>query len=75
MRSLASRRKFFQQTFGLAAGSVLFRNLGSIGRGPDRALSTPLIITSHQNETGRRAVEIGWEILASGGRAIDAVAA
>jgi N4-(beta-N-acetylglucosaminyl)-L-asparaginase len=34
---------------------------------------TPLIVTSHSNETGRRAMEIGWEILAAAGRAIDAV--
>lgn len=33
----------------------------------------PLIMTSHSNETGQRAVEAGWEILSAGGNAADAV--
>lgn len=73
MSNPATRRKFFQQTFGIAAGGVLLRNLGSFGRRSGSALGTPMIMTSHPNETGRRAMEIGWEILDSGGRAIDAV--
>jgi len=34
---------------------------------------TPLIITSHSNQTGQNAMEAGWEILAGGGSAVDAV--
>jgi N4-(beta-N-acetylglucosaminyl)-L-asparaginase len=33
----------------------------------------PLIITSHTNETGQKAMETGWEILKNGGTAVDAV--
>ena len=33
----------------------------------------PLIITSHTNEAGRKAMEAGWEILSKGGNAVDAV--
>jgi len=73
MRLSLSRRNFFNQSFGLAAGGVLFRSLGLSVRRPGRGFTTPLIVTSHPNETGRRAMEVGWEILASGGRAIDAV--
>ncbi|MDH3298470.1 MAG: N(4)-(beta-N-acetylglucosaminyl)-L-asparaginase [Gemmatimonadota bacterium] len=73
MRSALSRRNFFHHSFGLAAGGVLLRNLGLTGRGPAIGRSTPLIVTSHPNATGRRAMEVGWEILAAGGRAIDAV--
>jgi N4-(beta-N-acetylglucosaminyl)-L-asparaginase len=73
MRMSLSRRNFFNQSFGLAAGGVLLRNFGLSGRRAGRAVTTPMIVTSHSNETGRRAMEVGWEILASGGRAIDAV--
>lgn len=73
MRISLSRRKFFNRSFGLAAAGVLFRSLGLSGQIPGRGFNTPLIVTSHRNETGRRAMEVGWEILASGGRAIDAV--
>ena len=33
----------------------------------------PIIITSHTNETGQKAMESGWEILKNGGSAVDAV--
>jgi N4-(beta-N-acetylglucosaminyl)-L-asparaginase len=32
-----------------------------------------MVVTSHPNDTGRRALEIAWEILADGGTALDAV--
>jgi N4-(beta-N-acetylglucosaminyl)-L-asparaginase len=32
-----------------------------------------LIITSHTNATGRKALEAGWDVLAGGGTALDAV--
>jgi N4-(beta-N-acetylglucosaminyl)-L-asparaginase len=35
--------------------------------------TTPMIITSHTNETGKNAMEAGWEILKNGGSAVDAV--
>jgi N4-(beta-N-acetylglucosaminyl)-L-asparaginase len=33
----------------------------------------PMIITSHTNETGQKAMGIGWEVLKKGGSAVDAV--
>ncbi len=35
--------------------------------------TTPFIITSHSNDTGRAGVEAAWDILANGGSALDAV--
>ena len=40
----------------------------STGRG-----STPMMITSHTNDTGRRAATAAWQILSGGGVALDAV--
>jgi len=33
----------------------------------------PIIVTSHTNDTGRRAMEAAWELLSAGGTATDAV--
>ena len=45
------------------------------GRKPVRVRqgTTPLIITSHTNETGQEAMRQAWDILSSGGSALDAV--
>lgn len=74
MRSFLDRRTFVHRSFGLAAGGLLLPSLRFPGRhrrapGAD----VPLIVTSHSNDTGRQAMEVGWEVLAAGGRAIDAV--
>ena len=74
MRSDLSRRNFFNRSFGLAAGGVFLPALRLPGvRRAASGATTPLIVTSHSNETGQRAMEAGWEILADGGRAVDAV--
>lgn len=74
MRSLLSRRNFLNRSFGLAAGGALLPALRWPGaRRAASGASTPIIVTSHSNDTGRRAMETAWEILADGGRAIDAV--
>ena len=74
MRSPLSRRNFLNRSFGVAAGGLLLPSLRlPVDRSPAAGASTPLIVTSHSNETGRRAIEIGWDILGAGGRAIDAV--
>lgn len=73
MRSPLSRRTFLHRSFGVAAAGTLLPRFPTIRRRVDAGVSTPLIVTSHSNETGRRAMEVGWEILAGGGRAIDAV--
>lgn len=73
MKSHISRRNFFFKTVGAGAGLYLFpsvagKTLQKSGKG-----ITPLIMTSHINQTGQNAVEAGWEILNSGGNAVDAV--
>jgi N4-(beta-N-acetylglucosaminyl)-L-asparaginase len=77
-----SRRTFFQRSLGLAAGGILVRSFPLPGQGlrtgartRPGAGTTPLIVASHSNETGQRAMEVGWEILARGGTALDAVEA
>ncbi len=77
MPSGITRRLFFQQSFLAGAGALLWQRMNpfaSSGSGSRRArASTPMIITSHTNETGQKAMEIGWEILSEGGSALDAV--
>ncbi len=80
-----SRRGFVNRSLGLGAGALLAGRLPVAGTEPGSALapgvsagpggqaSTPLIITSHANETGAAAMRAAWEILAGGGSAIDAV--
>jgi N4-(beta-N-acetylglucosaminyl)-L-asparaginase len=71
MTKKISRRHFFSQSLGFGAGALLFKSFPVSQAGPAPAI--PLIITSHTNETGKKAMETGWEILAKGGRALDAV--
>jgi len=73
-----SRRRFFGRTVGITAGALLTRSLGLEARsfGGRRARSvgsTPMIITSHTNSTGKAALDEVWQALASGGSALDAV--
>jgi N4-(beta-N-acetylglucosaminyl)-L-asparaginase len=73
MKNSISRRNFFLKTVLTGSGAVVFpsvfgNSLQKSGNG-----ITPLIITSHTNETGRKAMEAGWEILKAGGSAVDAV--
>jgi N4-(beta-N-acetylglucosaminyl)-L-asparaginase len=73
MKNSISRRNFFFKTVGAGTGAFVFP---SIMKGPFQNAGkgiTPIIITSHTNETGRNAMEAGWEILKSGGNAVDAV--
>ena len=66
-----SRRRFFNTSFSLSAGALLSRAFSFAQTGT--AGKIPLIISSHTNETGKQAVEKGWEILTGGGTVIDAV--
>lgn len=68
------RRKFFKSGAGLGAGLVLSRG-GSLGSSQSsrKRGSRPLIITSHSNQTGQNAMTEAWNILGSGGSALDAV--
>jgi len=73
MKKSLTRRSFFFRSLGAGAGVLLFPQVSAgIGQKTTKGI-TPLIITSHSNETGRNAMEAGWEILKSGGSAVDAV--
>ena len=76
-----NRRGFIGRGLSLGAaaavaGSVPARAaIGGAGpslRSSGRAM-TPMMITSHTNDTGRRAAQASWQILSGGGTALDAV--
>ncbi len=71
MSSKISRRNFFNKSVGLSAGALFFKNLPLFGS-PAKGI-TPMIVTSHTNQTGQMAMEAGWRILAEGGSAVDAI--
>ena len=71
MSKKISRRGFFNRGLGLGAGVLFLKDWGlSQAEGSGK---TPMIITSHTNDTGRMAMEVGWKILKEGGTAVDAV--
>jgi N4-(beta-N-acetylglucosaminyl)-L-asparaginase len=71
MQKRISRRHFFNRSFGLGAGALLWKSLPVLGAGNRGTI--PLIITSHTNRTGQNAMEKGWKVLTRGGSALDAV--
>ncbi|MGD9345924.1 MAG: N(4)-(beta-N-acetylglucosaminyl)-L-asparaginase [Candidatus Aminicenantes bacterium] len=71
MAKRISRRSFFNQSVGLGAGTLLFNRLSAFQTAPSG--TTPMMIVAHTNETGKKASETGWKILADGGSALDAV--
>lgn len=71
MSSNISRRRFINGSLSLGAGALLLK--GFPLRAAGRKGITPLIITSHTNDTGKKALETGWKILSNGGSALDAV--
>lgn len=66
-----SRRRFFRGGLGLGAAAFLFGNAKASV--PAAGGTIPVIVTDHTNETGKNAVREGYEILAKGGLAVDAV--
>lgn len=75
-RSPVPRRDFLRTSVALGAGAA------ALGRFPETVLASPgrtgaaggpVILTSHDNGTGAAAMRQAWEILASGGTALDAV--
>ncbi len=73
MKKSISRRSFLQSSTGLGAGILLLPSVNPITLQNKSSGLRPLIITSHTNETGHRAMDLGWEILSKGGSAVDAV--
>jgi N4-(beta-N-acetylglucosaminyl)-L-asparaginase len=71
MAKKISRRNFFNQSFGVGAGALFFNKLNAFQ--VDSSGSIPMMIVAHTNETGKKASETGWKILADGGSALDAV--
>ena len=71
MTKKISRRRFFNRGLGLGAGVLFLKDFNFAQSG--KSGKTPLIITSHANDTGRMAMKVGWKILAEGGTAVDAV--
>ncbi len=72
MRSL-NRRSFLRGSFAFGAGAAAVGRVPRLGAIPASRQVTPMIVTSHENATGQRAVAEAWQILASGGSALDAV--
>jgi N4-(beta-N-acetylglucosaminyl)-L-asparaginase len=73
MKTTISRRNFFNRTVGLSASALIMPSLsGYLNQDKSKGIK-PLIITSHTNDTGQKAMETGWEILKNGGSAVDAV--
>ena len=73
IKNSISRRNFFYKSMGFSAGALVLPSLsGFVLQNKVKGI-TPLIITSHSNETGQNAMEAGWEILRNGGSAVDAV--
>lgn len=72
--SRLDRRAFIRSSVSLGAGAAALGRFPELaaGKTPIRA-ATPVILTSHTNETGREAMHRAWEVLASGGRSMDAV--
>jgi N4-(beta-N-acetylglucosaminyl)-L-asparaginase len=73
MKNYISRRNFFNKTIGFSAGALVLPSLTEIRFKNEVRGITPLIMTSHSNETGQNAIEEGWEIIRKGGSAVDAV--
>ncbi len=72
MSDKISRRSFFWKSLGIGTGVVLSSGVNIFSMG-GKSGKTPMIVTDHINETGRKAMETGWKILAEGGKALDAV--
>ncbi|MFO7587774.1 MAG: N(4)-(beta-N-acetylglucosaminyl)-L-asparaginase [Gemmatimonadota bacterium] len=74
MSAPVSRRGFVGRGAGLGVGAMLTRALGlPAAPRPGGRGEVPILVTSHSNETGRRALEEAWPALAAGGSAVDAV--
>jgi len=72
MKNPISRRNFVITTVGAGTGTLVFPSLAGTVQKSGKGIN-PIIITSHTNDTGRNAMEAGWEILKAGGNAVDAV--
>jgi N4-(beta-N-acetylglucosaminyl)-L-asparaginase len=68
------RRLFIRNSLALGAGAAATGGWPGLAHAhAPQGAGIPLIVTSHTNETGQEAMRQAWEILSSGGRAMDAV--
>jgi len=67
------RREFLRGGLAAGAAGAFLHEWPEDVLAPRRGAGTPIVLTSHHNETGRRAMEASWTILTSGGSALDAV--
>jgi len=72
MKNSISRRIFFNKTIGISAAALVIPSVSGFALQDKGKGIKPLIITSHSNETGQKAIEAGWELLRNGGTAVDA---
>ena len=73
-RNEIGRRDFVRRSVGLGAGVAALGHLPEAATNARQsAEGTPLVVTSHTNETGQEAMRQAWEILEGGGAALDAV--
>ncbi|MCX6302230.1 MAG: N(4)-(beta-N-acetylglucosaminyl)-L-asparaginase [Bacteroidia bacterium] len=73
MKNAISRRKFFYKTVGISAGALVLPTIAGFKFQEKSGGIKPMIITSHANDLGQKAMETGWEILRNGGSAVDAI--
>jgi hypothetical protein len=66
MKKYISRRNFFNKTMRASAGALVLPSLSGFDLQKEPGGITPLIITSHTNQTGQNAIEAGWEMLRNG---------
>jgi N4-(beta-N-acetylglucosaminyl)-L-asparaginase len=74
--SRPDRRDFIRSSVTLGAGVAALGRFPSVAAAtprPGGRVGTPMILTSHTNETGKEAMRQAWSILSGGGRAMDAV--
>lgn len=73
------RRDFLKRSLALGAGATALGGAGGLAAAVGepgsriRGAGIPVVLTSHDNATGREAMARAWEILADGGTALDAV--
>ncbi|MGI6339696.1 MAG: N(4)-(beta-N-acetylglucosaminyl)-L-asparaginase [Bacteroidales bacterium] len=70
MENNITRRRFIFKT--AAAGAFTLPLIPGYSRPGKVKEITPMIITSHSNQTGQDAMVAGWEVLKNGGSAVDA---
>ena len=73
MKKQLSRRRFVTSAMGAGTGALIFPQISSLTLQREGNPVRPIIITSHSNETGKLAMDAGWEVLRAGGNAVDAV--